>query len=74
MSAEPWFSVRAGDIFPEEFPNFLALPGAAHSGLFDWHADLFHADFWRRIQSRLRAGEIPEVFPYRPERRLGAAS
>jgi isocitrate dehydrogenase kinase/phosphatase len=74
MSAEPWFSVRSGDIFPEEFPYFLALPGAAHRGLFDWHADLFQADFWRGIQSRLRAGEIPEVFPYRPERRLDAAS
>jgi isocitrate dehydrogenase kinase/phosphatase len=72
MSAEPWFSVRAGDIFPEEFPNFLALPGAAHSGLFDWHADLFQADFWRGMQGQLRAGELPEVFPYRPERRLGA--
>lgn len=73
MSAEPWFSVRAHDIFPEEFPNFLALPGAARSGLFDSHADLFQADFWRGMQSRLRAGEIPEVFPYRPERRLDAA-
>jgi isocitrate dehydrogenase kinase/phosphatase len=74
MAAEPWFSVRENDIFPEEFPNFLALPGAARSGLFDAHADLFQADFWRGMQSRLRAGEIPEVFPYRPERRLHAAS
>ncbi len=26
MAAEPWFSVRENDIFPEEFPNFLSLP------------------------------------------------
>jgi len=29
MSAEPWFSVREGDIFPEEFPRFLAFPDRA---------------------------------------------
>ena len=27
MAAEPWFWVRENDIFPEEFPQFLSLPG-----------------------------------------------
>jgi isocitrate dehydrogenase kinase/phosphatase len=70
MSAEPWFSVRENDIFPEEFPNFLWLPEIARTQFFEWHGDVFRADFWRSVQRRLRAGEIPEVFPYDPERRL----
>jgi isocitrate dehydrogenase kinase/phosphatase len=70
MAAEPWFSVRDTDIFPAEFPTFLSLPGAAREGLYSYHADLFQPDFWRGMQRRLRAGEFPEVLPYRPERRL----
>jgi isocitrate dehydrogenase kinase/phosphatase len=70
MAAEPWFSVRENDIFPEEFPQFLSLPGSARASLFERHADLFCAAYWRGIQEKLRAGELPEVFPYRADRRL----
>ena len=70
MSAEPWFSVRENDIFPEEFPNFLGLPEPARAALFEQHGDLFRADFWRGVQRKLQAGEIPEIFPYGPECRL----
>ncbi|MEP7079050.1 MAG: bifunctional isocitrate dehydrogenase kinase/phosphatase [Chthoniobacterales bacterium] len=73
-AAEPWFSVRENDIFPEEFPNFLSLPGAARPALFEQHADLFRAAYWRDVQQKLRAGEIPQVLPYRPERRLQRSS
>ncbi len=74
ISAEPWFSVRENDVFPEEFLNFLRLPGPARAALLEQHADLFHPDFWRSVQRKLREGEIPEVFPYRPERRLVIAN
>jgi isocitrate dehydrogenase kinase/phosphatase len=74
ISAEPWFSVRENDVFPEEFPNFLSLPGPARAALLEQHADLFHPDFWRGVQRKLREGETPEVFPYRPERRLVIAN
>ncbi|MFL6540665.1 MAG: bifunctional isocitrate dehydrogenase kinase/phosphatase [Chthoniobacterales bacterium] len=74
MAAEPWYSVRENDVFPEEFPNFLSLPGAARGALLDQHADLFRADFWRDMQARFRAGEIPRVFPYPAERRLRGAT
>jgi isocitrate dehydrogenase kinase/phosphatase len=70
ISAEPWFSVRENDIFPEEFPQFLAFPEAAREKLMKQHGDLFHPRFWRETQQRLRGGELPEVFPYAPERRL----
>lgn len=74
ISAEPWFSVRENDVFPEEFLNFLSLPGPARAALLEQHADLFHPDFWRSVQRKLREGETPEVFPYRPERRLVTAN
>ncbi|HEX8679014.1 MAG TPA: bifunctional isocitrate dehydrogenase kinase/phosphatase, partial [Chthoniobacterales bacterium] len=70
MASEPWYSVRENDIFPEEFPSFLSLPGAAREALMEAHAGIFEADFWRKIQERLRAGEIPRLFPYPADRRL----
>jgi isocitrate dehydrogenase kinase/phosphatase len=70
MSAEPWFSVRDNDIFPEEFPRFLAFPEGARNELMKHHGDLFGPQFWRDTQHRLRAGQLPHIFPYRPERRL----
>ncbi len=70
MAAEPWFSVRDNDIFPEEFPNFLGMPEAARAALFEKHSDLFGADFWRGVQQKLRTGELLEVFPYGTEQRL----
>ena len=70
IAAEPWFSVRENDIFPEEFPSFLSLPEPARSRLFEDHGDLFGAAFWRGVQRKLKAGEIPEIFPYDRERRL----
>jgi isocitrate dehydrogenase kinase/phosphatase len=71
MSAEPWFSVRPGDIFPEEFPRFLAFPEAARAALMERHGDLFRPEYWQGVQEELRAGQLPEILPYAEERRLG---
>jgi isocitrate dehydrogenase kinase/phosphatase len=70
IAAEPWYSVRENDIFPEEFLQFLAFPKPALAALLEHHREIFKADFWRGIQRQIQAGEIPEVFPYRAERRL----
>jgi isocitrate dehydrogenase kinase/phosphatase len=70
ISAEPWFSVRVNDIFPEEFSRFLSFPRVAGDELMKQHGDLFHPKFWREMQAAIRAGELPEVLPYAPERRL----
>jgi isocitrate dehydrogenase kinase/phosphatase len=72
IAAEPWFSVRENDIFPEEFLQFLAFPKPALAALLQHHEEILRADFWRAIQRQIRAGEIPEVFPYRAERRLAS--
>ena len=70
VAAEPWFSVRHNDIFPEEFLQFLAFPKPALIALLEHHGEIFRADFWLAIQRQIQAGEIPEVFPYGAERRL----
>jgi isocitrate dehydrogenase kinase/phosphatase len=70
ISAEPWFSVRVNDIFPEEFSRFLSFPSVAGDELMKQHGDLFRPKFWREMQSRIRAGELPEVLSYASERRL----
>lgn len=70
MAAEPWFSVRENDIFPEEFTKFLAFPEPARQAFYEEHGELFDPEYWRGIQTKLRAGEIPEVFPYKSSRRL----
>jgi isocitrate dehydrogenase kinase/phosphatase len=74
MSAEPWFSVRDNDIFPEEFPRFLAFPKSARDELMKHHGDLFRPQFWRDTQRKLRAGKLPHIFPYKSERRLRPSS
>lgn len=70
MAAEPWFYVGEHDVFPEEWAAFLVPPGELRDVFLTSHADLLDIDFWREMQERQRAGEMPDVFPYRPERRL----
>jgi isocitrate dehydrogenase kinase/phosphatase len=53
--------VRENDVFPEEFPNFLSLPGPARAALLEQHADLFQPDFWRSVQRKLREGEAGSI-------------
>jgi isocitrate dehydrogenase kinase/phosphatase len=74
MGAEPWFYVGPTDVFPEEFINFLGLPDELRGVFLDAHADLFTADYWRRMQERHRAGEIMDIFPYPQNKRLRTAS
>jgi isocitrate dehydrogenase kinase/phosphatase len=74
LAAEPWFTVRDNDMFPEEFLNFLAFPKSAREVLLDRHGELFRPEFWRGIQQKLRAGELPEIFAYPQQRRLVRSS
>ncbi len=72
MSAEPWFGVGGADVFPEEFTRFLGIRGELREAFDYHHGDLFGVRFWTRMQDRLRAGEVIEIFPYKRSRRLGA--
>jgi len=68
MRSQPWFSVEPGDVFPEQFPTFMAFPSDVSSEVrrrFDEvHADLYSAEFWKGVQDRLARKDLPEFYPY----------
>jgi isocitrate dehydrogenase kinase/phosphatase len=70
MSADAWFSVNEGDVFPEEFVPFLVPAGPLRDTFMDAHGDLFTPRFWREMQERQKAGEVPDFYPYPKSRRL----
>ena len=70
MSAEPWFGIGEHDVFPEEFGPFLVPPGRLREIFLAAHSDLMTLNFWVDMQARVARGEIPDVFPYRGERRI----
>ena len=70
MSAEPWFSVGASDVFPEEHRRFLGLQPGLKEVFEAHHADLFEVEPWLDIQERVRTGELIQVFAYGGEARL----
>ncbi len=70
-SAEPWFSVSERDVFPEEFRAFLTLPGRLGQVFNAAHGDLLTVEYWLRMQRLAEQGEVVDIFPYRPARRLG---
>jgi isocitrate dehydrogenase kinase/phosphatase len=65
FSAEPWFHVAEGDVFPEEFRAFLVPPGPVRETFLEAHGDLLDVEFWQGVQRRLAEGEVFDVFPYR---------
>lgn len=67
---EPWFYVGDRDIFPEEFRGFLGLRGEPLEAFLATHGDLLDPAWWRRMQELILAGEVIDIWPYGPERRL----
>jgi isocitrate dehydrogenase kinase/phosphatase len=70
-ASEPWFYVGPNDIFPEEFINFMGLGGELRQCFLSSHGELLTPQYWSRIQTRHRAGELLDITPYRSHRRLG---
>ncbi len=70
MAAEPWFSVDPGDVFPEEFPRFFGLTPELLRVLFEHHAELFTAAWWRRVQEMVASGRVVEFAPYPHQLRI----
>ncbi|MFP4388015.1 MAG: bifunctional isocitrate dehydrogenase kinase/phosphatase [Desulfococcaceae bacterium] len=73
MASEPWFFVDEHDVFPEEFRTFLGFPEDLQAVFEANHGDLFTPAFWNGIQDRIRAGEVIDILPYKPHRRLSNA-
>lgn len=70
MSAEPWYSVSPGDVFPEEFRHYLCADPRIRPLFDEMHGDLFRADFWRALQERIRYGHVEDVYAYRRRQRF----
>jgi len=64
MAAEPWFSVAANDVFPEQFATFLFANNRVRQAFMKHHGDLLEADFWTGKQENIKAGVYEDVFPY----------
>ena len=64
FSAEPYYHVGINDVFPEEFTRFLIGDAELRKIFFKHHKDLYGIRFWRKMQKRLKQGEIVDVFPY----------
>ncbi|MEJ2483123.1 MAG: bifunctional isocitrate dehydrogenase kinase/phosphatase [Gemmatimonadota bacterium] len=70
LRPEPWFYVAESDVFPEEFPKFIRIPGDVREEFMYRHGEIFTAAWWRRMQDLARAGEIADFHPYPESRRL----
>jgi len=64
VSAEPYWSIGANDVFPEQFERFLVSDPRAREIFMARHADLNTPQFWRGKQQRVQAGLQDDVFPY----------
>ena len=59
---------------PADADEEILLLLETREAFLDAHGDLFTTGFWLDVQDRIRAGELPDLFPYPVERRLRAAT
>ena len=64
FAAEPWYSIAANDVFPEQFATFLFANNRVRQAFLKHHRDLLDADFWLQKQANIEAGVYEDVFPY----------
>ncbi len=64
LAAEPWYSIAANDVFPEQFATFLFANNRVRQAFLKYHRDLLDADFWLQKQANIKAGVYEDVFPY----------
>ncbi len=70
LAAEPYWRVGEGDVFPEQFGQFLVSDPRARQIFYEYHRDLLEPAFWQGKQARLAAGVQEDVFPYPEEARF----
>jgi isocitrate dehydrogenase kinase/phosphatase len=70
LGEDAWFGVGPRDLFPEEFRRFIGLAPELLAHLDEEHSELYDPRFWQGMQNRVESGEIIDIFPYVPARRL----
>jgi isocitrate dehydrogenase kinase/phosphatase len=70
LSGEPWYTVGAHDIFPEEFRLFFSGNQRARRVFDELHSEIYDASFWQGLQAQIASGYVEDVFPYRRKLRF----
>ncbi|MDU7745341.1 MAG: isocitrate dehydrogenase kinase/phosphatase-domain containing protein, partial [Citrobacter sp.] len=56
--------------FPEEFRHWLCADPRIGPLFEEMHAELFSADYWRGLQTRIKNGHVEDVYAYRRRQRF----
>lgn len=64
LSDEVWYPVQPGDVFPEEFADFLLNDAHLRQVFLKYHKDLLSPDYWRQKQENIRKGVVEDFYPY----------
>jgi isocitrate dehydrogenase kinase/phosphatase len=70
QAGEASFYVGPRDVFPQEFIHFFGFPRELRELFVRVHGDLLEPAWWNRMKERHQRGEILDVYPYKPARRL----
>jgi isocitrate dehydrogenase kinase/phosphatase len=70
LSAEPYWRIGEGDVFPEQFERFLVSNPQAREIFYEYHRDLLDPAFWTAKQEHFQHGVLEDVFPYPEEIRF----
>jgi isocitrate dehydrogenase kinase/phosphatase len=70
LSAEPWYPVHPGDVFPEQIATFVTAQPDLRQLLQELHPELLDAEYWQQKQSRIRSGIVEDVFAYPQQQRF----
>ncbi len=70
ISSEPWFTVGADDVFPEEFKKFFRFPDEISTKFEHAHGDLCNPEMWIELQERNQSPDPGEFFPYSEQARF----
>lgn len=65
LAADPWYSVSANDVFPEEFSLLTACDLRVRKLFNQLHGDLLDPIWWTSTQTQISQGAIIDLFPYR---------
>lgn len=65
LSSNTYFDIAENDIFPSQFKVFFSANDAAFNNFNNLHSNLFLAEFWQGCQQQIRAGYLPDVYPYK---------
>ncbi|MEL0632437.1 bifunctional isocitrate dehydrogenase kinase/phosphatase [Pseudoalteromonas carrageenovora] len=65
LSSNTYFDIAENDIFPSQFKVFFSANDTAFNYFNNLHRNLFLAEFWQSCQRQIKAGYLPDVYPYK---------